>query len=324
MTRATRCCAMIIATCVVLAAPASRSWAQSTAAPPPTPAPATSVKPLGESLTGEARTKYDIGRILYRDGDYSGALANFRRAYDLSKEPRLLWNMAACEKNLHQYPRVLELVSRYLTEADAILTDDDRAEARAFAAAVTKLVASVKIDVTEPDAEVLVDDEVVGRSPLAAPVIVTYGKHRFRARKSGFIDAAEALEIQEGQSTAVRLEPKREVHGGRLIVSAAAGDAISLDGQRAGERSFDGTVPAGPHVVEVSAPSKKKRTIEIVMRDGETRNLDVELVRDSATIWPWFVAGGVAIAGAVVGGYFLFRSKDAAPVSGTALTYELP
>jgi tetratricopeptide (TPR) repeat protein len=279
---------------------------------------------LGETLSGEARTKYDIGKILYRDGDYPGALANFRRAYDLSKDPRLLWNMAACEKNLHNYRHVIELVERYLTEADSVLTDDDRREARAFLDAVRKLVASVRIEVNEAGAEVFVDDDPVGASPVAEPVIVSYGRHRFRAKKNGFVEAATTVDVEEGQATTVRLDLRAEVHGGRVTITAAAGDAIAIDGRRVGEGRYEALLDAGQHKIEVSAPGKKKRTLDVVVRDGEARNFDIDLARESTT-WPWLVAGGVVLAaGAAVGGYFLFRPSDPEPTSGSALTYRLP
>src|SRR5438067_2397302 len=49
---------------------------------------------LGDSLTGPAKTEYDLGKILYRDGDFAGALVKFQKSYELSSDPRLLWNVA--------------------------------------------------------------------------------------------------------------------------------------------------------------------------------------------------------------------------------------
>ena len=80
------------------------------AATPPTPAP------LTKSLTGEAKAAYDSGRLLFEDGDSPGALAKFSRAYDVSHDARLLWNMASCEKELRHYGRAAALIGRYLQE----------------------------------------------------------------------------------------------------------------------------------------------------------------------------------------------------------------
>src|SRR6187399_1311780 len=90
---------------LVALVPLLGSSGRADAAPPRAPA-ADEPRSLSDVLTGEAKTHYDIARILYRDGDHAGALAKFRRAYEISHDVRLLWNMAACEKNLRHYVKV--------------------------------------------------------------------------------------------------------------------------------------------------------------------------------------------------------------------------
>jgi len=282
-------------------------------------------KPLGETLTGEARTSYDIAKILYRDGDYAGALSKFRRAHDLAHDPRLLWNMAACEKNLRRYTRVLDLVDRYLAggESASIVTDEERNEARVFRAAVRSLVGEVEVRVNEPGADVFVDDELVGRSPLPAPILVDMGARKFRAKKPGFVEKTEPREIEGGQAIELRIDLVAEVHEGRLVVRAMPGDVVSIDRQPRGAGGFDGIIASGPHTIEVSAPGKKKKTLDVTVRDGERNVVEVELEREGIR-WPWLVAGGAVIAGALaVGGYFVFRPRDPSATSGSAGTIEL-
>ncbi len=309
---------LAVAAFVVISSLTRLADAQPTS-PAPSPPP-----PLGESLTGDARTSYDIARILYRDGDYAGALSKFRRAYESSHDARLLWNMAACEKNLRRYRRVLELVDRYLAEGGDALTADDREQAKRFQAAVKTLVAEVRIEVNEAGADVLVDDDSVGVSPVTEPVVVDMGQHRFRAKKSGFVEGVVTREVEGGGAVTIKIELVREVHEARLVIVAAPGDVIAMDGRRLGEGRLDTSVPAGPHVIEVTAPGKRRRSIEIVLRDGERRDIPVDLERESATRWPWFVAGGAVLVGLVVGGYFLFRPKEPEPTPGTAGAFVLP
>src|ERR1700684_4579575 len=77
-------------------------------APPARPGPGASLppgapKPLSQSLTGEAKAAYDAAKMLLGDGDFAGAAIKFRAAYDQSGDARLLWNIAACEKNRRHY-----------------------------------------------------------------------------------------------------------------------------------------------------------------------------------------------------------------------------
>ena len=75
-------------------------------------APAIAAAPLGESLSGEAKTDYESAKVLYDDGDFVGAGSKFQQAYDRSKDARLLWNVAVCEKAQRHYVRVRALVRR--------------------------------------------------------------------------------------------------------------------------------------------------------------------------------------------------------------------
>lgn len=63
-------------------------------------------KSLADTLTGDAKAEYEAGKLLYQDGDFKNALAKFQKAQELSKDARLSWNIAACEKNLRHYTRV--------------------------------------------------------------------------------------------------------------------------------------------------------------------------------------------------------------------------
>jgi hypothetical protein len=280
--------------------------------------------PLGESLRGEARTSYDIGKILYRDGDHAGALAKFRRAYELTADPRLLWNMAACEKNLRRYRRVLLLVERYLADGKDKLTAEDVAQARAFMDAVRQLVSEVRVDVNEPGAEVLLDDEPVGTSPLSSPILVDIGSHRFRARKAGFAEAALVRELDGGSKAEVSLVLTPERHDGRLVVTASPGERIAVDERPPAKGTFDATLPSGRHHVVVTGEGRKPRTLDVVVRDGERRELHVDLEKDGRTMWPWIVAGGVGATALAVGAVLLLRPTTPAPTPGTGGTFELP
>src|SRR5215472_3221816 len=70
--------------------------------------------PLTRSLRGEALAEYEGGRALFKEGEFAGALARFRRASELSSDPRLLWDMAACEQKLGHIAKMATLIDRYL------------------------------------------------------------------------------------------------------------------------------------------------------------------------------------------------------------------
>ncbi len=279
---------------------------------------------LGDSLAGDAKASYEVGRTLYRASDYAGALVQFQRAYSLSPDARLLWNMAACEKGLHHYAKVLGLVDRYLGSG-AFLSEADRKEANAFRDAVRALVSDVTVDVSEPGATVFVDDEQIGTAPLGSPVRLDAGIHRVRATKAGFKERISSEQIPGGVPARVTLVLVRDVRP-RLTISAHDQESISLDGQPVGVGEWSGPVSTGAHEIVVSAQGKKSRSVSVSLREDEPRTMNVGLERERTT-WPWFVGGAAVVAcGAAIAGYFLLRPSSPAPpaTSGNAGSFQLP
>jgi tetratricopeptide (TPR) repeat protein len=158
-------------------------------------APASSRASLADSLSGSAKDDYEAGKLLFSDGDYAGAALKFERAHAASKDPRLLWNQAAAEKNLRRYARAEALLRRYLDEGGELSSEAERAEAAALIDAIQDFIAEVRLQVSEPGAEVFVDDVSVGASPLPAPLRLDMGKRQIRVKKPGFRDAVQELEL---------------------------------------------------------------------------------------------------------------------------------
>jgi hypothetical protein len=138
--------------------------------------------PLQDALSGEARAAYAQARAQYAANDFAAALAGFRRAHELSPDARLYWNMAACERKLGHGARAIGLIDRYV--AGAVLTDEDRAEAARWRATLAKNVATVRIASEPAAAEVTIDDEPAGTTPVE--VLVDAGERRVHFSRRGF------------------------------------------------------------------------------------------------------------------------------------------
>jgi PEGA domain len=235
--------------------------------------------PLAESLRVDARRDYDRGRLLASDGDYAGAVLKFQAAYEASHDPRLLWNVAFCEKQLRHYARVLALLKRYEDEGKGVLTANDRREAHDLAAALVPFTTTARIAADQPGAEVFVDDERVGIAPLPSAVVVDIGTHVFRATKPGFLEARATVPIGGGVDVPVSLHLEPDVHQGKIIVHAAAGATIVIDGESLGTGSAEKVLATGGHQLVVQEPGWRTFRSEVVVADHETRSLEVMLER---------------------------------------------
>lgn len=276
-------------------------------------APAATASALGESLTGPAKQDYESGKLLFRDGDHAGALAKFTSAYDASKDARLLWNMAACEKNLRHYAKAVGLVRRYLREGDATLPAEDKADAAELVKVMEPFTAKLRITVSEPGAELTLDGESLGLSPVA-PVVVDMGVRKLVVRKAGFEELTREIPVGGAAELAAEVSLVKIVHQGRLTIRAPKDATLTLDGRVVGSGTWSGTVASGGHTLRVTAPKMRLYQSEVVVLDKQTREVGVTLEAEPSKGlpgWVW-VAGGVAVAGGLAtAGYFLFKPSPA-------------
>jgi hypothetical protein len=300
------------ATCLVAAA----AFAQAAAGTPP--------PSLADTLAGDAKEDYEVGRRLYESGDYSGALAKFQSAYRVSGDPRLLWNAAVCERAMQHYARAVALVRRYLDSHSPLIEPLAERAARDFLAAAETRTAHLDVQASEPGAMVGVDGEPQGAVPLAADLRIDLGPHRVTVTKEGFAEYATTLTVvtsAEVHLTAV-LTPIASPEGG-LIVRAGSGDTIAVDGSAVGLGTWTGTLPIGSHTVRVTEPESSPFETEVVVEQHRIRSIEVSLrpVRRAVAlpVWAWIAGGAVLAAGAVTAGYFVFKTSETTTAAPTIL-----
>ena len=247
-------------------------------APPPSSPPPP--RPLSETLSGDAKADYDAGKLLIGDGDFVGAEVKFRSAYERSNDPRLLWNVAACEKNQRHYARTLALLRQYVGNGGALLTDADRTEAKALVDTIEALTVKLTITVSEAGAGVTVDDDSVGTSPLPAPLVVDIGSRKIVVKKTGFKEFSQTVPIGGSAEAHVDVALLAEVHEGKLSVTTVASGAILIDGQRVGAGHFEDMLKSGGHTLRVEAEGMHPYQSEITIADDENRSVDVPLERE--------------------------------------------
>jgi PEGA domain len=243
-------------------------------------------KPLSQSLTGGAKADFEAAKLLASDGDFAGALVKFGSAYDASKDPRLLWNMAFCQKNLRHYSKVVTTLRRYVQEGGANLSANDKKEAQDLIATIEPFTTRATFHVSEDGAQIFVDDELVATSPATAPIDLDIGERRLHVVKEGFRAFDKALVVGGSAEGKVEVALEREVHEGKLLVDAPAGAAIFIDDKPAGSGRLEQSVPSGGHQLRVTAPGMRPFQTEIVVQDKETRSLNVVLEPESAADKP--------------------------------------
>jgi hypothetical protein len=240
-------------------------------------APRHEPKPLSQTLTGSAKADYEAAKELATDGDYAGALIKFHSAYDASKDPRVLWNVAFCHKNLRHYAKVTVVLKRYLSEGAALLSAGDKKEAQDLIAVIEPFTTRVTITVSQPGAQIFVDEEPVGDSPLGTPVVLDLGERRLRVTKDGYLPFEKSFVVAGGPELNVSAVLALEVHEGKLIVETPRDATVFLDGKLVGVGRVEKAIASGGHQLRVTAQAMRPYQSEVTIRDNETRSVNVLL-----------------------------------------------
>ena len=280
-------------------------------------------RPLAESLTGPAKAAYDSGAILYRDGDFPGSCLKFRRAYELSQDYRLLWNQAACEKNQRHYAEALALLRSYLAKGGAKVSTADRNQAQMLIRTISEFVASVELSVQPAGARVTIDGVEVGKAPFDQSVPADQGPREIKIELEGYKTYTETHNLPGGTSYPLKVTLEQDIQAGLLRVSAGAQDKISVDGKQMGTGRWEGPLPPGLHMLQVTGTGKVPYETKVEVKRDQINSTHVALRPELDRSGPggipqWvFALGGIGLVAAVgITSYYATRSDPhEAPVT---------
>jgi len=241
------------------------------AAPPAAPPAAPATPPdVRAQLPDAARKAWDAAKQLAGASDYRGALVEFQRAYEISHNARVLFNVGVTEKLLTHYARAVDAWEREQAEGAAQLTASEQQELKNAIAIVQQFVTTIDVSAAEPDATLTIDDYPVGKTPFVAPVRIDVGKHVLKLSKEGFADSVQPVEVASGTKTPVtfKLEPLHKTALVSVTVGGAPTATVFIDGRDMGPAPFKGEVSADRHTIEARAPGfvTVGQTVDVLYR----------------------------------------------------------
>jgi hypothetical protein len=153
----------------------------------------------------EASQRFEKGVGFYRDGEYHAALLEFKRAYELFPNYRVLYNLGQTSRELRDHASALTAFERYLAEGDKI----DAARKRDVEKWIEELrtkVARLSVSTNVAGAEITVDDLLVGTTPLAEPILLNAGRRKVSATLSGHVPVQRYIDVAGGDTAELSLE----------------------------------------------------------------------------------------------------------------------
>lgn len=310
--------------------------AATVAASPPAaaqPAPPRKAAPGGD--TERARALFDAGARAYESGQFEAAIQAFEEAYAISPRDGLLFSLGQANRKQHaisrdprhlraaidHYRRYLERVAeggRRKDAAEALEQLEPLLGAAASSAAApppARRATIVQVSSSTPGAMVSID----GAPPAPAPLTreVPPGVHEVRLSAPGFHDEVQTVEALAGQFLPFTY-PLRE-RPARLEVRGPGGAEVSVDGRFVGSLPLPSPLElrAGRHFVAVEDGGHRTEGVDLVLRRGEARTVDVDLETTSQRDAAWIVlaSGAVILAGGgALGAAALVREGDAQEV----------
>jgi hypothetical protein len=182
-------------------------------------------KPPGADAEAQARQCFQRGLDLFDENDLDGAVVEFRRAYELAANYRILYNLGQVAAERHDYARAMDFFTRYLADGAEAIPADRRRAVEDELAKLRQRVGRIEVVATAPASEryeILIDDEPVGWVPLEGPITVNLGRRRVALRgKDGPVEARQ-VEVPSGELVRVELKAPHTGRARRAYSSASS------------------------------------------------------------------------------------------------------
>lgn len=240
-------------------------------------APAWAQTPPSAEAVREARERFGRGVELSQENRFDAAMVEFRRAYELTHNPAVLYNISITHEALGQFVEALEAMENYLRDAPAAVVDRNRADAQTALRRLRGRVGTLQIAIDHPGLEVRLNNVVMPMDRLRTGMRVNSGRLRLSFSAPGRVSEDREVELAGGDVRRVS-EPLREIQTTIGIECNVAGAEVLIDGQRVAETPVVSplSVTEGSHNVEVRRPGYVPYTSAVVAR-GTGARLTVQL-----------------------------------------------
>ncbi len=171
-----------------------------------------------EEALAEAARRYDLGLKLYGEGEFRLAVIEFERTYQITQDYRVLYNIGQVRIQLGNYAKAIGFLNDYLKLGGDKISEDRKKAVEADLEMLASRTGKVRIVVSLPGADVLVDDLAVGVSPLPDAVLLDAGEHKITARKPGYDSRAQQLTLAGADSTQVEIKLEKIPEGGQKVI----------------------------------------------------------------------------------------------------------
>lgn len=152
----------------------------------------------------QASKHFQRGVALYGEADYRAALVEFRRAYALAPNPAVLYNVGETQYQLQDYAAALTTFEHFLAETAP--GDGHRTEVESDLEVLRARVGHVNVTTVPPGADVTIDDQPAGKTPIDRPLLVSIGHRKVVATMTGRPSVTRYVDVAADDNLSVTLQ----------------------------------------------------------------------------------------------------------------------
>lgn len=195
-----------------------------------------------DDVTREAMESYERGKALYNEENFEGALAEFKKAYNLKPSPIILYNIAQVLWSLHRYVEAMETLKEVLKKFVNELSPELKSTILEELQQLKERIGYLKLLVSPEGCVVKIDNKVVGQSPIEKEISLDVGEHKIEVLKEGFTPYSQTVMItaQEHKVVEINLEKKVEKREENKI-GKEGGSIISESEKKVGDKEEETT-----------------------------------------------------------------------------------
>jgi hypothetical protein len=283
------------------------AWAQ--------PAPATPATTVPSDSDAEKR-QGDEAMIALR---YEEALTHYRRAYEATKNPALLYNMGRAYEGLGDFPKALDALEEFSEKASPEL----KARVPKLDDLVTDVrnhVATLILSSAVSGAEIRLGNRVIGLTKPGQTVFrVNSGAQTLTITHKDYFPFERPVTLAAGKIETVDIVLASRTEEALLrVTSPVTGAAVVVDGKTIGNVPAETPLKPGQHRIALSRDGYDRAETTVVVAAGEKKEVNVPMaVRETilGKWWFWTAIGVVVVAGGIATYIALTTEKD--PTAGT-------